>query len=98
MTRSMAKGKKRTFQSVHLGGWGREGEIKLESKSSEPEQVSEAPGKGCGIQMWRGGGEQGRGAGEACSQLALILCDDVEIVGKHESRVVRTCLSEQPRD
>lgn len=47
------------------------------------------PGKGCGIQMWKGKaegeGEAGLGPGEVCSQLALILCDDVEIVGKHES-------------
>lgn len=46
-------------------------------------------------------GEVGPGVGvlgKVCSQLALILCDDVEIVGKHESRVVRTCLSERPRD
>lgn len=28
-----------------------------------------------------GGGEAGQGVGEVCSQLALILCDDIEIVG-----------------
>lgn len=48
--------------------------------------------------MWlgrqRGGGEAGRG--QACSQLALILCDDIQIVGKHESGVVRTRLPDSP--
>lgn len=52
--------------------------------------------------MWtgkeEGGGEAGWGEGEVCSQLALILCDDIQIVGKHESRVVRTRLSEKPED
>lgn len=46
----------------------------------------------------RGEGGRAGGVGEVCSQLALILCDDIEIVGKHESRVVRTCLSKQPGD
>lgn len=55
-------------------------------------------GSRCGWGRQRGEGRQGKGIGEICSQLALILCDDIEIVGKHESRVVRTCLSEQPGD
>lgn len=61
-------------------------------KSLQPEQVSEAARR----RLWapdvagEGGGERG---GEVCSQLALILCDDIQIVGKHESGVVRTRLS-----
>lgn len=79
---------------------GKAGGMELDSKSSQPQQVPEAPGEvvgsRCGWGRWRGEGRHGRGVGEVCSQLALILCDDIEIVGKHESRVVRTCLSEQP--
>lgn len=55
-------------------------------------------GSRCGRGRRSGEGRQGRGVGEVCSQLALILCDDIEIVGKHESGVGRTCLSEQPGD
>lgn len=52
--------------------------------------VGKAEGKGEGER--RGEGEEG----QACSQLALIFCDDIQIVGRHESRVVRKGLSDGP--
>ena len=80
---------------------GKAGGIELDSKSSTS-AGPRGPRRGCGIQMWPGkvGGEgrQDGGVGEVCSQLALMLCDDIETVGTHESGVLRTCLSEQPGD
>lgn len=86
---------------IYLGGRETGKEIKLETESSQPEQVSrprerlwnpDVVGKAEG----EGEGRRGGGGGQACSQLALILCDDIQIVGKHESRVVRTRLSDGP--
>lgn len=64
------KGKKRTYTHIHSYIFRRleKGrEIKLDSKGSQPEQVSWAPGRGCGIQMWtgkaEGEGRPGRGWG-----------------------------------
>lgn len=91
------KAEERTFHDVYLGGWETGKEIKLETESSQPEQVSRPRER-----LWNPdvvGTAEGEGTGEgrqACSQLALILCDDIQIVGKHESRVVRTRLSDGP--
>lgn len=85
---------------IYLGRCETGKEIKLETESSQPEQVSRPRERlwnpdvvekaGGLVRGWKGGG------GQACSQLALILCDDIQIVGKHESRVVRTRLSDGP--
>ena len=38
---------------------GQAGGMELDSKSSQPQQVPEAPWRGCGLQMWRGKVEGG---------------------------------------